>query len=536
MDLSSKAKEFLVERPQRMRINQDIKQMAREVSRASRGVDINKIVVSFNASTRIHGLSVNAAFAMLTGWSLRLQGVRVVNFVCKRGMPRCVLGTDQDDIYRLPPCQKCLTQSSAIYHKSEVSWLDFYPSEDLAKLLQETDLSQLKKFTFETIPLGQLCLPSMRWRLRRHHLKDDEDTRVLYRYYILSAYKTARQFDNLLKELNPDSVMVFNGMQFPEATAKWVAGLHDIPVYSYEAGIRPFSAFFTEGEATAYPVSIPDDFQLSPQQDQHLDDYLSKRFKGDFSMAGVQFWPEMSGLSEDFLKKIKSFKQVVPIFTNVIFDTSQPHANVIFPHMFAWLDEVLEVAKNHPETLFVIRAHPDEIRPGKASRESVAGWVKDRDADALPNVIFVSSDQYFSSYEMIHRSKFVMIYNSTIGMEASIMGKPVLCAGKARFTQLDTVYFPQTRQAYIEKLEAFLNADEVPVLPEHQQNARRFLYFQLFYTSLPFDRYLKPDEIWPGFVRLKAFDWQDLLPENSQTLKVISEGLLEGRDFLIPEG
>jgi hypothetical protein len=81
-----------------------------------------------------------------------------------------------------------------------------------------------------------------------------------------------------------------------------------------------------------------------------------------------------------------------------------------------------------------------------------------------------------------------------------------------------------------------LNADEVPVLPEHQQNARRFLYFQLFYTSLPFDRYLKPDEIWPGFVRLKAFDWQDLLPENSQTLKVISEGLLEGRDFLIPEG
>jgi hypothetical protein len=35
-----------------------------------------------------------------------------------------------------------------------------------------------------------------------------------------------------------------------------------------------------------------------------------------------------------------------------------------------------------------------------------------------------------------------MIYNSTIGMEAAIMGAPVLCAGKARFTQLDTVFFP----------------------------------------------------------------------------------------------
>lgn len=535
MNLSNKAKEFLWERPQRMRINQEIKQLARDVARAAPEVDDQKNVVSFNASTRITGVSVNAAFAMLTGWSLRLQGVRVVNFVCKRGMPRCVLGTDQDNIYQLPPCQKCLTQSSAIYHKSEVSWLDYYPSEDLAKLLQGTDLEALKKFRFETIPLGQLCLPSMRWRLRRHHLEDNEDTQVLYRYFILSAYKVARQFDRLLKELNPDSVMVFNGMQFPEATGRWVAGLHEIPVYSFEAGIQPFSAFFTEGEATAYPVSIPDDFQLSPPQEKQLDDYLSNRFKGNFSMAGVQFWPEMSGLSDEFLEKIKLFQQVVPIFTNVIFDTSQPHANVLYPNMFAWLDEVLKVAKRHPDTLFVIRAHPDEIRPGKASRESVAGWVADREAESLPNIAFVSSDQYFSSYEMIQRSKFVMIYNSTIGMEASIMGKPVLCAGRGRFTQLNTVYFPQSREEYLAELEKFLTIDEVPVLTEHQQNARRFLYFQLYLTSLPFNQFLEPDGIWPGFVKLKKFHWKDLLPENSVTLRVISEGVLKGKDFLMPD-
>jgi len=36
-------------------------------------------------------------------------------------------------------------------------------------------------------------------------------------------------------------------------------------------------------------------------------------------------------------------------------------------------------------------------------------------------------------------------------------------------------------------------------------------------------------------VRLKDFAWQDLLPENSPTLKVISEGLLGGKGFLLPE-
>ncbi len=223
------------------------------------------------------------------------------------------------------------------------------------------------------------------------------------------------------------------------------------------------------------------------------------------------------------------------IFTNVIFDTSQPHANVIFKHMFSWLDHVLKVIKSHPETLFVIRAHPDESRPGKASQESVAAWVQEKDVAALPNVIFVGPDDYFSSYEMIQRAKFVMIYNSTIGMEAAIMGAPVLSAGKARFTQLETVFFPADQSEYLDTLEAFLSTDEVSAPEQHRVNARRFLYYQLFRTSLPFDRFLEPDGIWPGFVRLKDFAPEDLLPERSPVMKVISEGLLSGEPFLLPE-
>ena len=57
----------------------------------------------------------------------------------------------------------------------------------------------------------------------------------------------------------------------------------------------------------------------------------------------------------------------------------------------------------------------------------MAEWVQERGVDSLPNAVFVKPDEYFSSYEMIQRAKFVMIYNSTIGMEAAIMGAPT-CA------------------------------------------------------------------------------------------------------------
>ncbi len=91
----------------------------------------------------------------------------------------------------------------------------------------------------------------------------------------------------------------------------------------------------------------------------------------------------------------------------------------------------------------------------------MADWAAKNQVDELPNVTFIPPQAYFSSYEMIQRSKFVMIYNSTIGMEAAIMGAPVLSAGKARFSQLDTVFFPKTPDAYLAKLEAFLTADKV---------------------------------------------------------------------------
>ncbi len=243
-----------------------------------------------------------------------------------------------------------------------------------------------------------------------------------------------------------------------------VIGAHcgAIPEVIGDAGLT-----FTEGEPTAYPISIPEAFELNPGQNARLDAYLEKRFQGKFTMAGIQFWREMRGLDENFLQKAAEFKQIVPVFTNVVYDTSQVHANVIFPHMFAWLEVVLEMIRTHPETLFVIRAHPDEMRAGtrKLSNESVRQWVQDNQVDRLSNVIFIDSQEYISSYELIQQAKFVMVYNSSIGLEAALMGVGVLCGGKARYTQYPIVFFPQSVEEFRRQAEDFLNAAEIEIPP-----------------------------------------------------------------------
>lgn len=490
-------------------------------------------VIFFNASTRLLGLSLNAAYNLVTSWAVRLAGVPVVDFVCESGMTHCVLGTNRDDLAAPPPCTGCIAQSRAVYAHSDRRVFHFEENAGLAAALDGLDLERLQGFVFEGAPLGVLVLPSLRWVLRRHTLIDDAPTRSLYGQYILSAWRIAAEFGRLADEIHPQAVVVFNGMFYPEATARWAAWQRGVRVISHEVGLRPYTAYFTPGDATAYPIDIPDSFDLDTEQNRRLDDYLEKRMQGNFSMAGVRFWPEMRGLEQDFLDLAARFKQIVPVFTNVIFDTSQPHSNVVFQHMFAWLDLVVEIAREHPETLFVIRAHPDEARPGKESRESVAAWVEKNAIRALPNVIFVEPQQYFSSYELIQRSKFVMVYNSTIGLEASLMGAPVLCAGKARFTQLPTVFFPDTPGAFRQQAEDFLAAQAIEVPPAFRCNARRFLYYQLYRTSLPFDAFLEDDGVWQGYVRIKDLDYSAFDPRRAGVLQTIVDGILHGKEFEI---
>jgi hypothetical protein len=122
---------------------------------------------------------------------------------------------------------------------------------------------------------------------------------------------------------------------------------------------------------------------------------------------------------------------------------------------------------------------------------------------------------------------------ATIGLEASILGVPVLCAGRARFTQLPTVFFPTTPLEYRQQAEDFLTADQIYLPPEFKLNARRFLYYQLFRSSLPFSEFLEQDGIWPGFVRLKQFPPQSLSLSASPAIKAIYKGILDNGDFLL---
>lgn len=491
----------------------------------------------FDASTRLNHVSQNAAFSKFAEWAVRFRGVPTWRMVCQRGMSQCMLGTDDKDLQKPPPCRLCLRMSGILHTPDHTLVLEFEPDVEkgLRAELDPLSVAELTNWSYQGFELGKICLPSLRWALRRHHLPEEERAQEAFERYLISAASLLRHFERIFEALTPRALVVFNGVSYPEALARQVAISRGIPVVTHEVALRPFSAFFSHGQATAYPIEPPR-APLRERERRELDAYLAERTQGRFSMAGVRFWPEIEPIPQPLRQKLDAHKSTIAVFTNVIFDTSQIHANVLFENMFDWLEELKHVVWAHPETLFVFRAHPDEERPGKASRESVAKWMANSGLLEASNVYFISATEYVSSYDLIREAKLVLIYNSSIGLEASILGTPVLCAGRARFTQARTVFFPDSKARYKVILEEFLARERIRNPDQFSENARRFLHYQLFRTSLAFSDFLQPDPDIAGGVLFTDFAPERLAPERCIEADVIAKGILYGSPFIYPEG
>jgi hypothetical protein len=81
-------------------------------------------------------------------------------------------------------------------------------------------------------------------------------------------------------------------------------------------------------------------------------------------------------------------------------------------------------------------------------------------------------------------------------------------------------------------MKEFLEAEKIEAPAEFKRNARRFLYYQLFRTSLPFGEFLEPS-VRTTQTRLKSFKLNDFMDADS--VKVILDGVLYGGDFLLKE-
>jgi hypothetical protein len=462
----------------------------------------------------------------IVGRALAARGAHVSYLTCGGGRAVC----DRVHVWEGPPlpCRTCTgyTHRSLTAHGHEwksLRGVGGWREEPLWPELDGLDLEQLARVQWRDLPLGELISVPVSWYLCNTALDEDPLARATYRRFLRSGAAIADEIEAALDRDRPDTVLMLNGMFLFEQIARALCAKRGIDVVTYERGYVKGTVFFHRG-ATASRYDTAQlwphyrDRPLSDAEARELDAYLAARQVG--GRAVHQFWPA------------PRFDQPEPgfavMFTNVTWDTAVRGRDRCFSQPREWIVETVRWFAARPEARLIVRAHPAEVRLARSeSRELVADVVRAAFPTLPANVVVVEPDDPTSSYPLMNAADVALVYTSTAGMEAALVGTPCITAGDTQFGAKGFTLDPVDRDAYFDALGE-VTSDPRRFAPDVEL-ARRYAYFFFFRAALRSERWV--NEPIAGLARITD-DPTVLAPGGDPDLDVICRGILEGTPFL----
>lgn len=433
---------------------------------------------------------------------LRRRGAEVTVATCGGGLEIC----DRVNVHEGPPmpCHTCGRYATAVWRAHGHAPVGLTPLAhgDPWPELDALTLPELGGVEHDGLPLGRLVEVPVRWFLCRSDLSEEPLAAPVTRAFLRSARRLADATARVLDRVRPDVLLCLNGLFLFEAVAAALARRRGVDVVTYERAHVDGRLFFSRvGPACHYDVSAlwptARGRPLTADEEDRLDRYLTDRRHGRRSFAPVWTTPRFSAPPPP-----PGRKRVV-VFTNVTWDSAALGLDVAWPHMAAWLADCLGRLAHRPGIELVVRAHPSETQlPLWRSRELTTELVaRFLGRERAPDVVVVPPEDPTSSYALLEQAAAVLVYTSTIGLEAALAGVPVIVAGRPHYAGKGFTLDLTARSELGPLVEEVL-ADPDAYRPDENQ-ARR--YANLFFFEATVTRPPAAEPV-PGLARLEVTD------------------------------
>jgi len=464
----------------------------------------------------------------MIGHALQQRGAQVSFMTCGGGLEIC----DRANTWEAPPmpCRSCTryVEDSIDAHGFDRVPLrrDWEPDDEDWLALDGVTLEGLSEVSSpDGSPLGLLTEIPVKWFLMRTDLDNEPLAAPTWRAFLRSARRIERGVEAALDRLQPDVVMLLNGLFLFEAVAWEVCRRRGIDVVTYERGMI-MDTLVVERNAAACLFDLSAQWvtrrsqALSEDEEARLDGYLEDRRHGRRTLD--QFWGDAR--FDD--ATAEGDGRLVTLFTNLTWDSAVIGRERAFPSIQAWLGTAVRLFGERPQDTLIIRIHPAEVKlPGKQTREPMLEVIE-REVGALPpNVRIVEPTDPQSSYPLMESSDLGLVYTSTTGLELAVRGVPTVVAGETHYRgkgfTLDVDDEDHFRATVTAALDA--PASHAP----NQDLARR--YAHLFFFEAPV-RSPGVQEHVQGLVRVTADRLADLRPGADPDIDRICDVILDGHD------
>ena len=489
----------------------------------------------------MRGSTFLLSFETLLAHRLRFDGAMPTFLACE-DLPQC---NNRSIWHASSPniCDSCLDHNTRFLKQMR---LPFYKLSDFVnrkiysqatELTEQLSIDACRQFAYRDIPIGELSEVSVARYLCHDAFEDNsEEALEAWRNYLAGAVVLVHAYEQIFERIQPDIVFMSNGRFFWYSIAHHFANRYGARVVSYESdGGFGKTWIFRDGTPVASLQfsdtlwSVWKDRPLTKSEEHTLDEYLLSRTRGTIFYPD----PEEDARAMRDTLKLPDNQPLIVMFTNLSWDSQVVGRRTVFNSMLEWVRETIRFLASQNVTV-VLRVHPAEqfSFEGDKTRERA---MEDLNAhfDVLPdNLRVIPPDSQLSSYTLLDMADAVVVYTSTIGLEALIRGRsPVIVGGRAHYWDRGFGCCPETAEEYFQLLENVENLS--PPSEEEVQFARRYAYLFWFRTVIPLQLFETKERF--EFSRFNIQSLEDIRPGQNPYLDLIADGVLGKKNFVLEE-
>jgi hypothetical protein len=286
-------------------------------------------------------------------------------------------------------------------------------------------------------------------------------------------------FSKLIDLYKPAICFVWNGLIMPPRAMRALCDVMRIPVFSLERGLLPGFMVVDQNGINFAGCLGGSNWHIVDQELSIPHYELAVDFIRKFSSEGVSVVSKGTFLGKEDIKSALNLpigKRVILIpnqidlDTNIIFFSKQYLRNIDV------IESVINAFEGRDDIFIVVKAHPEDNSEDLSVYEKV-----------LENRGCVVSE--FHIHALINVASLVIVRNSTVGLEALILGKPVICLGLSAYSGKGFTYDIQRREELPDVINKVLDNVQ-PALPDRQ---KFFIFLSYLLNGYHFDLSVGPD-------------------------------------------
>jgi hypothetical protein len=334
--------------------------------------------------------------------------------------------------------------------------------------------------------VAEVSLRDTQYTLQVEEVSQDSD---LYRLRLERNLQAARAALAWLKRERPEVVIIPNGTILEFGVLFRVARYLGIPCVTYEFGEQRERIWLAQDaevmrQSTQELWTARGGQSLQSEELEQVQSLFSARQKANLWENFARRWQGVPNQGGEQVRQALALdrRPVALLATNVIGDSLTLGRQVFSDSMTEWITRTVQYFARNPGIQLVVRIHPGELM---TKGPSVAEVLERAFPGGMPEQIhLVAADAAVNTYDIVEIADVGLVYTTTVGLEMSMGGVPVIAIGQTHYRGKGFTLDPDSWQAYFGLLDQVLTHPESYRLNQEQVE-RAWEYAYRFFFEYP---------------------------------------------------